>query len=86
MVRIEYGTFIGQPKPNSNDGHTGVGDPFDATRQIDIQRDDVFITFETDGTDVYFQTHVRTNVERAQCTWVLMTGDTEWGPSSVCLK
>ena len=37
-------------------------DPFDATRRLGIQHDDLFIPFETDGTTVYFQYHVPTNV------------------------
>ena len=84
LVRIEYGPFIGQSEPNSNEKGTPVlDDPFDATRWLGIQHDDLFIPFETDGTTVYFQSHVSTNVKRAQCTWVVMTGNTEWDPSSV---
>ena len=53
-------------------------DPFDTTRRLGIHHKYAFIPFMIDGTTVYFDTHVPTDSERAQCTWITMTGDTEW--------
>ena len=61
-------------------------DPFDTTHQLWIHREDAFIPFKTYGTTVYFDTHLPTEAERAQCTWITMNGDTEWDPSLVRLK
>ena len=52
-------------------------DPFDNTRRFSIQHEDVFVPFTTDGNAVYFNTRVPTDVERAQYSWVVMTGDAE---------
>ena len=63
-----------------------LDDPFDTTRPLGVHHEDAFITFKTDGTTVYFDTHVPTEAERVQCTCITMTGDTEWYPSLVRLK
>ena len=61
-------------------------DPFDSTRVLGIKHEDAFIPFRTDGTTIYFDTRVPTKEERAECSWLIMTGDTEWDPSSVPLQ
>ena len=61
-------------------------DPFYSTRAIRIKHEDVFIPFRTDGTAIYFDTLVPTKEERAECSWLIMTGDTEWDPISVRLQ
>ena len=61
-------------------------DPFDSTRRLGIAHPKVFIPFKTDGTAVYFDTRVPTHKEMAECTRIVMTGDSEWDPSSVQLS
>ena len=53
---------------------------------LGIKHEDAFIPFLTDVTTIYFDTRVPTKEERAECSWLIMTGDTEWDPSSVPLQ
>ena len=61
-------------------------DPFDSTRQLGIHNKLAFIPFQTDETAIYFKTHVPTMEERLEFIWLVMSGDTEWDPSSVRLQ
>ena len=66
---------------------TQVSDkPFDTTRQLGIHNQDALIPFKTGQTTVYFDTHVPTEAERAQCKYITTTGEMEWDPSLVRLK
>ena len=58
-------------------------DPFDDTRRLGIDHPTSFVPFETNGTCIYFDTHVPTESEILHCSHVVMTEDTEWDPSSV---
>ena len=61
-------------------------DPFDSTRALGINHEDAFIPCRTNGTAIYFDTRVPTKEERAKCSWLIMTGNTEWDPLLVCLQ
>ena len=84
-----FGTTMDHSLINPNQIRmTGIpvsDDPFDTTRKLGIAHDKLFIPFSTDGTAVYFDTRVPTHQEMAECTRIVMTGDTEWDPSSVRL-
>ena len=49
---------------------------------LEIKHEDAFIPFRTNGTAIYFDTRVKTKEERAECSWLIMNGDTEWDNSS----
>jgi hypothetical protein len=84
-----FGTTMDHSLINPNQirmmGTSVSDDPFDNTRKLGISHDKLFIPFSTDGTTVYFDTRVPTYQEMNECTRVVMTGDTEWDPSSVRL-
>ena len=61
-------------------------DPFDDTHRLGINHNKQFVPFETDGTWVFFKTHVPTDSKVLHCTHILMTEDSEWDPSSVRLQ
>ena len=50
--------------------------PFNSTLQLGIHHKLAFITFQTDGTEIYFETHVPKMEERLECTWLVISGDT----------
>ena len=84
-----FGTTMDHSLINPNQmrmtGTSVSDDPFDSTRKFGINHEKLFIPFSTDGTCVYFDTRVPTEQERNECTRIVMTGDTEWDPSSVRL-
>lgn len=73
----------------SMDHFTGTpvsDDPFDTSCVLVISHEDVLIPFQTDGTAVFFDTHVPTDVEVENYTHIVMTHDSEWDPLSVWLS
>ena len=75
-----FGSDMDHSLVNPNQIHitgTPVSDnPFDTTRQLGIPHEYAFLPFKIDVKTVYFDTHVPTGSERAQCTCITMTGDT----------
>ena len=51
-------------------------DPFDSNRALGIKHEEAFIPFRTNDTAIYFDTRVPTKEERAECSWLIITGDT----------
>eukprot|EP00804_Cyclotella_cryptica_P025211 CCRYP_010328-RA/>CCRYP_010328-RA protein AED:0.46 eAED:0.46 QI:0/-1/0/1/-1/1/1/0/110 len=53
--------------------------PFDTGRPFGIDREDLYVSFRTKGSTVYFNTRVPSDDELESCKFVELTdGDTEW--------
>ena len=54
-----------------------LDDPFDNNQNLGIAYEKVFTPFGTDEKTVYFDSIVQTQREIAECTQIVMTGDTD---------
>ena len=60
-------------------------DLFDNNRKLGISHKQVFITFNTDRTIVFFDSRVPTQREIIKSTNIIITSETEWNPQLVQL-
>ena len=67
--------------------HFGVvvnDNPYDPASELGIDHESCFVPFQTEGSTVYFESHVPSDEELEQCPHIVLTdGDTEWDPSAV---
>lgn len=57
--------------------------PYDKSRVLGIDHDDVFVPFETKGSKVCFKTSVPTDYQLNNCPHIIMTDDKEWDPQGI---
>ena len=58
--------------------------PYDESKRLGIDHDELFIPFQTEGSAVYFESHVPTDDELETCPHIVLTdGDVEWDPNGV---
>ena len=67
--------------------HFGVvvnDNPYDPASELGIDHDACFVSFETKGSTVFFESYVPSDKELETCPHVVLTdGDTEWDPNSI---
>ena len=67
--------------------HFGVvvnDNPYDPACDLGIDHEDCFVPFQTEGSTVYFESHVPSDEELDSCPHIVLTdGDTEWNPTTV---
>jgi hypothetical protein len=66
-------------------GHDVNDDPFNLTCQFGINSEHLFISFNTTGTIVHFESRVPMEWEKTHLPIILLTGDT-WNPTEEDLR
>jgi hypothetical protein len=67
---------------------TGIGvcdDPFDRYQKIGIESEQAFISFQTEGNTIYFESRVPTQSELDEKPYIVLTDDHDWDPMTTYL-
>ena len=85
-----YGTklnhFLLNPNQISHYGLNFWGNPYDKERGLKIElNDSVYVTTQTKGKKIYFETRFPSQVELKDCPKLQLTSLKEWSPSMVYL-
>ena len=87
---LYYGTKLSHSLINPNQvrahGIDFWDNPFDKSKEICIEMDDIQIELNMRGTKVLFESRAPTDEEIASCPRIEMTSKSEWNPESVILS